>query len=410
MNRTGRSSGDVRTVTQAFLAVTAAFCLLGDLPAVSGEAADAVGAYAEKSDAVWALFAQRKYAEADELLATLGTKPEAKAAAAAYQADVEAARLLKQFWAAVEQWMVDRKGQFVAISGAAGTVVGVERGVVSIQRGKETLTRRVDQVTTKQAIAYARLKTDELSSLMKGVFLLAERSELDDAKAALDAAGESGHAAVYRARLAAVMAKGQGAAESATGSTPGEWQDLLGAGNTKKWKLIASIGDVLPGRRAGVKVGISVLQSGKGRCAMQWTDEFPRSNYEVTFLANRDEGKRFGAVVFPIGDVSCSWVLGGEEDGTHTGIELIDGLSYKDKKNPTYGRSRYEKGRWYRFRIRVTDEKVETWVEGREAIRLTRAGHRFSPNDVAETLGPFGFTANRSTLGIKSLRVRTLGE
>jgi hypothetical protein len=383
---------------------------LGHLPAVNGEAADVGGAYAKESDAVWALFAQRKYGEADELLATLGTKPEAKAAAAAYQADVEAGRLLKQFWAAVEQSMVERKGQFVAISGAAGTVVGVERGVVRIQRGKATLTRRVDQVTTRQAIAYARLKTDEPSSLMKGVFLLAERSELDDAKAALDAAGQRGHAAAYRARLAAVMQKEQEAeaAEGPASWTPGEWQDLFGAGNKKKWTLVASVAGGIPGRRAGVKVGMSVLQAAKGRCGLQWQDEFPRTNYEVTFLANRDEGKRVGSVVFPVGDVSCAWCLGGTGDGTHMGVGLIDGRGYRDKGNPTKRRWRFEKGRWYSLRLRVTDERIEMWVGKQQVVDLTRANHRFGENDVVETLKPFGFQAFECTLGIKSLRVRTL--
>ncbi|NQT89531.1 hypothetical protein HQ560_22370 [bacterium] len=407
MGKKGWRSGSGRVVLQALIAGVLGVCLLGEFHAARGETADAGAAYAKESEAVWALFAQRKYTEAGDLLAGLGAKPEVKVAAPAYQADVEAGKLLRSFWKAVEGRLAERKGQFISIDGASGAIVGLKDGVLSIQRGKATLSRRVDQLTTKQALAYAKLATDERSSLMKGVFLLAERTLLDAAKAALAAAGETGHAAAYRARLEGAMAE-RAAEGGLPGWTPGKWQDLFGVSNTKKWALVATIGDVAPGRRSGVKVGIAVLQAGKGRCGIRWTDEFPKTNYEVTFLANRDEGKRFGDFVFPVGDGACSWVIGGWGDGTHTGIEKIDGRSYKDKKNPTRGRANYERGRWYRFRLRVTDAMIETWVDGREVIRLSRAGHTFSENDVAGKLSPFGFGAYNSTLGIKSLRARVL--
>ncbi|NQT85439.1 DUF1080 domain-containing protein, partial [bacterium] len=186
---------------------------LDDVAALIAEETDAVeaartkalaavaDAYAAQSDAVWTLFKARKYADADVQLAALAAKPEAKAAAIAYQTDLEAAKALKAFWKRVEAWVAGRKGKFVSIAGVSGNVTNVTDGVVTLQLRGATFKRRVDQLAVRPALAYAGLKGDEASNLLKGVFLLAEGVQIPDAKAALAAAGDSPHAAAWRERL-----------------------------------------------------------------------------------------------------------------------------------------------------------------------------------------------------------------
>ncbi|NQT87345.1 DUF1080 domain-containing protein, partial [bacterium] len=171
------------------------------IDAARQKAAEAMAAaYAIESDKVWALFKQRKYAEADTLLAALADKK----GGVAYQADLEASKCLGEFWGRVEKWVVARRGKFVSIAGAGGNVASVKDSVVTLERGAATFTRRIDQLAVTQALAYAGLKADERSNLLKGVFLLAEGVQLADAKAALAKAGDMQALAVYQGRLGAL--------------------------------------------------------------------------------------------------------------------------------------------------------------------------------------------------------------
>ncbi|NQT87814.1 DUF1080 domain-containing protein, partial [bacterium] len=565
------------------------------IDAARQKAADAVAAaYAAESDKVWALFKERKYAEADALLSKLADKK----GGAAYQADLEAAKLLKEFWGRVEAWVVARKGKLVSIAGASGNVATVENGVVTLNQGDASFTRRVDQLAWVQALAYAGLKADARSNLLKGVFLLAEQEKLDDAETALAAAGDGPHAAALRGRLASVrkvgdavvaakgpagqwlrlfdgttldgwrgvsggtfskhgkvgVAKGcillargkpvtgiacsrsipkenyeltleamrqkhgeelcsivfplgasrcqlvvggwarrpgegkialsrvdgrsgsdnmttrrfpiedgrwykihlavrgamvivsvdgvrqidfpwQAHEVSLQGShqvipTPlgicawnvstairnvairrlpteekGTWKDLLSEKYRSQWKMVTDFGEGNEGGRGAIKDGRAVLEVKSGRVGMSWADSFPTRDYEVVFEAAQIAGSRFGSVVFAVGESHGVWVMG---SGTTMGMGVLDGKGYNHKQNPTTRRIRYERGRWYKFRLRVTHDRVEAWRDDEQVADLAGAARRLTPDKRGTTLKPFGFNTLDSTLGIRNLRLRSL--
>ena len=60
------------------------------------------------------------------------------------------------------------------VAGAAGTLTAVEGGTVTVKTPRGEETRRVDQMTAKQAIRYAGLGSDPRSKRMAAVLLLAE--------------------------------------------------------------------------------------------------------------------------------------------------------------------------------------------------------------------------------------------
>jgi hypothetical protein len=164
----------------------------------------ASAAYAGQSDDVWLLFRERRYAEAGELLGKLSASPEYNLAAEPMQADRAAAELLAQFWAAVERGLAARKGKSFVVGGAAGDIVDLKDGEVTLRMGNVEFTRRVHQLTIPQAVACAGLKDDPYSMGMLGVLLLAERREpreLDKALEALDAAADTPGLEVFRDRL-----------------------------------------------------------------------------------------------------------------------------------------------------------------------------------------------------------------
>jgi hypothetical protein len=109
--------------------------IAGQRKAIEGArraAGQAIAAYRKESDKVWALFKERKYPEADKLLAELAARADHALAAEHLRADAEAAKSLKAFWAVVARGVLTRRGRFLAIAGVGGNVVSVTDGEVTL--------------------------------------------------------------------------------------------------------------------------------------------------------------------------------------------------------------------------------------------------------------------------------------
>jgi len=199
----------------------------------------AAAAYAAESDKVWALFKEPKYADADKLLADLAASlPKVshlrEGIARPLQADQEAAKLLKEFWAAVEKGLAAKAGQFLSFKGAAGggTLLSVQDGAATIKTPKGEEARRVQDLVAKQAIVFAQLKPDERGKLTEALFRIAEgdaldRAELESAEKLLAAAGNPPGLAFYKDRLASLTL---GAQEAAARKA---WQPIEALANEK---------------------------------------------------------------------------------------------------------------------------------------------------------------------------------
>ncbi len=161
----------------------------------------AIAAYAKASEKVWGLLARRDYDEAEKLVAGLAQRDEHQLAIEDVTADAEAVRMLEGFWSDVEKAVVARKGQKLAIGDEEGTVLAVRNGQVTLKIGDVPAFRPVLKLTAAQALTLAGPEADARASLVRGVLLLAE-GNLPAARKALAAAGEGGHVAIYKARLA----------------------------------------------------------------------------------------------------------------------------------------------------------------------------------------------------------------
>jgi hypothetical protein len=66
-----------------------------------------------------------------------------------------------------------------------------------------------------------------------------------------------------------------------------------------------------------------------------------------------------------------------------------------------------ERGRWYRIRLRVTERRIEAWIDADKVINVVTLDHRISlrPGDI-ELCKPFGFAAWQTTAALREIKLR----
>jgi len=119
--------------------------------------------------------------------------------------------------------------------------------------------------------------------------------------------------------------------------------------------------------RGKVQVENGTIVLGKGYLTgITWTGEFPRFNYEVRLDAMRVEGYDFFAgITFPFHDSFCSWINGGW-GGMIVGLSSLDDMDASE--NDTTTSRNFQSGRWYALRLRVTEDRIQAWIDGEAAI------------------------------------------
>jgi hypothetical protein len=156
-----------------------------------------------------------------------------------------------------------------------------------------------------------------------------------------------------------------------------------------------------------VENGALTLVAGGPLTGVNWTGSFPKTDYEVRFEAARIAGGDFFAsLTFPVGESFCTWVTGGW-GGDIVGLSSIDGWDASENETRTY--VNFETGRWYAFRLQVTEERIRAWIDDEQIINVNIAGReiglRFgSINQSA----PFGFASYGTTGALRKVEYRML--
>ena len=179
-----------------------------------------------------------------------------------------------------------------------------------------------------------------------------------------------GHAVVTAVRGQAEVAPQQAAPEKpaepkspspqAAPETPppdAAWKSLFDGQTLKGWQItdFAGHGEVK------VEAGQLVLEMGVALTGIKWTNEVPKGDYEVALEASKLSGSDFFCgLTFPVGDASCTFVVGGWGGGV-VGISSIDGSDASMNETTRY--LEFAKDRWYRIRARVTAEKIQCWID-----------------------------------------------
>lgn len=162
-------------------------------------------------------------------------------------------------------------------------------------------------------------------------------------------------------------------------------------------------GDVFVNEEGALEFGFGAVITG-----VHWGGEAPAtSNYEISLEAMKLDGTDFFlALTFPVKDSHCTFVVGGWGGGV-VGISSVDDLDAAE--NETMRIEGFETKAWYRIRVRVTDHKLEAWINDENKVDLDLEGRKLSirPGDLERSI-PIGIAAFQTRAQYRNIVWRNL--
>ncbi|HLX61482.1 MAG TPA: DUF1080 domain-containing protein [Planctomycetota bacterium] len=182
-----------------------------------------------------------------------------------------------------------------------------------------------------------------------------------------------------------------------------EWKVLCDGKSLKDWKVTPFGGE------GAVKSedGAIVMQRGTELTGINWDGAaLPKQNYEVELEAKRIDGSDFFCgLVFTVGDSQCSFVAGGWGGGT-VGLSAVDGMYADDNATTTI--QAFDDNRWYKIRLRVSENHIQAWIDNKRVVNLATAGKQISVHPAVAQLKPLGVSCYSSIAAVKNIRIRDL--
>lgn len=136
-------------------------------------------------------------------------------------------------------------------------------------------------------------------------------------------------------------------------------------------------------------------------------DKIPRTNFELEAEAMKVDGDDFFcAITFPVGETYATFVPGGW-GGTVVGISSIDGLDAAENETATF--MKFEKNQWYHFRLRVTGEKIQCFLDDKLVVDLPLADRQIAlrPGPI-ELSVPIGIASFQCISKVRNVKLRTI--
>ena len=155
--------------------------------------------------------------------------------------------------------------------------------------------------------------------------------------------------------------------------------------------------------------GSMVLEMGAELSGVHWKGktELPKINYEVTLQAKRTMGSDFFCgLTFPFKESHATLILGGW-GGSLIGISSLD--DFDASENDTGDAYVFEDKKWYDIRLRVTEEKLQVWLESKMVIDSDVEGRKVSMRfGEIEMSVPFGICTYATTGVIRDIKIKNL--
>lgn len=161
-------------------------------------------------------------------------------------------------------------------------------------------------------------------------------------------------------------------------------------------------------RHGEVTVADGQIVLGKGKPATGVAlAKFPGpAAYEIRLEAKRLEGDDFFCgLTFPVGEEHASLIIGGWGGGV-TGLSNINGMSAVE--NETTGYQEFQPDRWYAIRLRVSEQKIEAWVDDEQIVDVERKGKRFAVWWEQEPARPLGIVTWNTKAAVRSITLESL--
>lgn len=189
------------------------------------------------------------------------------------------------------------------------------------------------------------------------------------------------------------------------------WQDLFDGKTLAGWRQSNFEGEAAVKVQPAFKDGrpAMIIEAGTTLSGVTSTrgSALPRTNYEITLEAMRLAGSDFFcALTFPVGKSACSFVVGGW-GGVIVGISSVNHADASD--NETTKSQDFVDNRWYRIRVRVTDAKIEAWIDKEQMVDLELKDRKvmMRPGDI-EKSQPLGIATFMTRAAVRDVRLRTL--
>lgn len=183
------------------------------------------------------------------------------------------------------------------------------------------------------------------------------------------------------------------------------WKSLFDGKSLDRWKASKFFN---PGK-SHVKDGVILIEKGNAMTGIVYDGgDFPTLDYEVSLDAKRVDGSDFfGTTTFPVGKSFCSLVVGGW-GGRVVGLSSINGADAS--QNQTGRDKEFKSDQWYRIRIRVTKDRIESWIDNEKVVDLDTDGLQISTRIECVACQPFGVATYNTVAAIRDIRVRPLTE
>jgi hypothetical protein len=145
---------------------------------------------------------------------------------------------------------------------------------------------------------------------------------------------------------------------------------------------------------------------GDGCTGITWTKDFPSVNYEVSLEAKRVSGNDFFCgMTFPVGKDPCTLIVGGW-GGTVVGLSSIDRMDASENETTTL--MKFEKDRWYKIYLRVTEDTIKASIDDNVVIDFALDDKTLSIRPEVELSRPFGIATWCTASAIRNIRVNSI--
>jgi hypothetical protein len=183
----------------------------------------------------------------------------------------------------------------------------------------------------------------------------------------------------------------------------GRWRELFDGKTLKGWKVV----DFAGGGEVKVEDGTIRLGSGIMLTGVTHTNPLPKVDYEVELEAKKLEGYDFFCgLTFPVSDSFCTLIVGGWGGGL-VGLSSID--NYDASENETTQFMRFERDQWYSIRVRVSETKIEAWIDQDKLVDLTIVGRKVGlRSGEIESLVPLGVGTWQTSAALRNVRIRSV--
>lgn len=228
--------------------------------------------------------------------------------------------------------------------------------------------------------------------------LIAAGSEVETASEAVETEGKAGEEVLEAAPAPEAIATADAEPSEISlfnGTGLGDWEITQFGGE----------GDVFVDEEKNLEFGFGAVMTG-----VNWKGEVPAlTNYEITLDAMKLDGYDFFcALTFPVKDSHATFVIGGWGGGV-VGISSVDDLNASE--NETMNIEGFEKDRWYKVKVRVTDDRLEAWLDDDQMVDLSLKGKKISllPGDI-ELCAPIGLASFQTRSQFRNIIWRNLPE